>query len=218
MQVHKGFGSTMNNSRGFIAAEFLFSIILAAGLCIVLFSLTFTLSMAEVAQYIAFSSSRAHAAAHVDQEQQEKMGQDKYKELINSNALKNLFASDSSWFEVSKTADIRGAGASGKTFSEYENNGVADRVPQVGVRFDFKAKLLAVKVPMLGSTKGDGTEDGFTAKVTAMLIREPTQKECWELQVKERYQAILNLDSRYSKLDKGGDATYRKAPMEDNGC
>jgi hypothetical protein len=209
----------MNNSRGFIAAEFLFSIVLAAGLCIVLFSLTFTLSMAEVAQYIAFSASRAHSAAHVDQDQQEKMGQDKYKELLNTSALKNLFtADDSGWFQVSKTADIRGAGANGKTFEDYENNSIADRVPQVGVRFDFKAKILNMKVPMLGSTTGEGTDDGFTAKVTALLIREPTQKECWELQVKERYKAILSLDSRYSKLDRNGDAVYRAAAMEDNGC
>jgi len=219
MRGQKRFVSTMNNSRGMISAEFLFSIVLAAGLCIVLFSLTFTLSMAEVAQYIAFSTSRAHSAAHVDQDKQEQMGKDKYKELLNNGALRNLFNNpDGGWFELSKAPDIRGAGVTGKQFDDYNNSTVDDRVPQVGVRLDFNAKIMSVKVPMLGSTKGESTEDGFNAKITAFLIREPTQKECWELQIKERYKAILSLDSRYTKLDRGGDRIYRQAPMEDNGC
>ncbi len=37
-------------------------------------------------------------------------------------------------------------------------------------------------------------DDGFSANVSGLLIREPTQEECWA-QVKERYRAIYNLDS-----------------------
>jgi hypothetical protein len=218
MKEQKAVFKIVNDSRGMLSAEFLFSLVLAAGLCIVLFSLTFSLSMAEVAQYIAFSSSRAHAAAHLDQDKQEQMAKDKYNELVNNKILKNLFNSaDGGWFSLGKP-EIAGGGPSGKFFDDYNNNNLDDRVPQTGVRFDYITKLLSVKIAFLGSTADDTTEGGFKAKVTALLIREPTQKECWNLQVKQRYSAILSLDPRYSRLDKGGNSLYQQAPMEDNGC
>lgn len=213
MRKSKSFSRTIQNESGMISAEFIFAIVIAAGLSIVFFALNFTLSMAEVAQYIAFSASRAHAAGHVDQTKQEQMAKDKYLALINNPVLKPLFNKpDGGWFQLSPQIDVRGGGASGRSFdSDYKT--AEGRVPQVGVRFDFSPKLLSLKVAFLGSTSED--DEGFSAKVTAFLIREPTQQECWDLQVKRRYESILNLDSRFKELARD---TAAYVPTEDNGC
>lgn len=203
----------IQNSRGFLTAEFLFALVLSAGLSIVLFSLDFTLSMAEVAQYIAYSTSRAHAAGHIDQDKQEELARNKFKELVNNPVLKPLFNNpDVGWFSLSEP-DIRGGGPSGRSFDDYPYQ--EDRVPQVGVRFDFKPQLLNMKIAFLGSTAED-PDAGFSAKITGFLIREPTHQECYDLQIKKRYEAILNLDQRYKILGQSGAGRY--VPMEDNGC
>lgn len=203
------------NSRGFVSAEFIFSLVVCVGMCIVLFSLNFTLSMAEVAQYIAFSSARAHAAGHLDSDKQEQLAKDKFNELINNPVLKPLFNSpDGGWFKLTDF-DVRGGGESNRSFdSDYSHS--EDRVPQVGVRFNFNPRLLNLKIAFLGSTSDDNNGNGFSTKVTGFLIREPTQKECWNLQIKKRYTSILDLDSRYKALGSSGTNKYN--PMEDNGC
>lgn len=204
----------IKNNRGLVSADFIFSFVVAAGVFVVLFALTFTFSMVEVAQYIVFSASRAHAAAHVDQDQQEQMGKDKFKELIDNKVLASLFK-NSSWFALTNL-DLRGGGPKGKTFND-EYSGYNDRIPFIGARADFEAKALNMRVGLLGNTASD---DGYKAKITAFLIREPTQKECMELQIKNRYRAILELDQRY----KGNGTTNalnhvtEYIPMEDNGC
>lgn len=207
----RGLYKPVQNSRGMISAEFIFALVLCVGLCIVLFSLNFTLSMAEVAQYIAFSSARAHAAGHVDQGKQEQLAQEKFNTLINNPVLKPLFNNAGGWFQL-KGFEIRGGGNSGDFNNDYSYE--EDRVPQIGVRFNFHPKILNLKIPFLGSTSEDG--EGFSATITGLLIREPTQKECWELQIKERYKAIMNLDPRYKVLGSAGINKYN--PMEDNGC
>lgn len=207
---------SINNSRGFMTAEFIFSITLCAGLCVLLFALNFTLSMAEVAQYIAFSSARAHAAGHLDQDKQEQMAKDKFAELTNHKVLKTFFTPEgANWFKLS-ALDVRGGGAAGKSFDDiYPAVSDDQRMPQVGVRFSFSPSLLNIKIAFLGSTAED-PDQGFTANISGLLIREPTQKECWDLQVKPRYSAILDLDSRYQELGGSGENKY--IPMEDNGC
>ncbi|MGZ3770630.1 MAG: hypothetical protein ACXVCP_13550 [Bdellovibrio sp.] len=215
MRKFKGFLNPVQNSHGLVSGEFIFSLVMCVGFCIVLFSLTFTLSMAEVAQYIAFSSSRAHAAGHLDQDKQEDLGTRKFKELVNSNVLRPLFNNpDSNWFKLTDF-EIRGGGPSQKNFENEYQSGSADRIPPIGVRFTFIPKLLTVKLPFLGSTE-DENSNGFSSKVTGFLIREPTQKECWELQIKNRYSRILDLDTRYKESGLSGAKKYN--PMEDNGC
>lgn len=215
MRQLKVFLKPVQNSRGFISAEFIFSLTICVGLCIALFSLNFTLSMAEVAQYIAFSSARAHAAGHLDPSKQEQLAKDKFNELINNSVLKPLFNnSDDGFFKLTEL-DVRGGGQSGRNF-ESDYKPANDRIPMVGVRFNFNPRLLNLKIAFLGSTSEDPNGDGFSAKVTGFLIREPTQKECWDLQVKPRYTNILNLDPRYKILGASGASKYN--PMEDNGC
>jgi hypothetical protein len=204
----------ISNPRGIISADFIFALILCVGLCVVLFSLNFTLSMAEVAQYIAFSAARAHASGHIDQDKQKVMGTNKYQELINNPVLKPLFNSpNGGWFKL-VGFEIKGGGASdGGFFDDYPKS--ETRVPQVGVRFKFIPTLLSRKIPFLGSTSEDGTENSFSANVTGLLIREPSMKECKD-QVSARYKNILDLDERYKQLGAASQDKY--FPLEDNGC
>lgn len=214
MRYSKRVSKPILDSRGMMSADFLFALVLCVGLTTVLFALNFTLSMAEVAQYIAFSSARAHAAGHINQQAQEDLAKIKYNALTNHPVLRNLLGSNGNgWFQLS-SFEVRGAGPSGNVFDDYPAD--QDRVPQVGVRFQFSSKLLAIKIPFLGSTSEDDQGAGFSTKVTGLLIREPTQEECWNLQVKRRYDAIINLDPRFGTLGNSGKSKY--IPMEDNGC
>ncbi len=215
MRALKNFPKPIQNSRGMLSAEFLFALVISASMCMVLFALNFSLSMAEVAQYIAFSSARAHAAGQWSQEEQTQAAKDKFAELTNNPVLKPLFNnSEGGWYKLTNL-DVRGGGADGSTFGgDYKET--ADRVPQVGVRIDFVARVLDMTIPFLGSTSNDPGSDGFSAKITGLMIREPTQEECYELQIKPRYSHILKLDSRYGTLGNAGESDYKF--MEDNGC
>jgi hypothetical protein len=221
VNVKKGHRNSIANNCGFISADFIFALVIAMGLSMVLFVMTFTFSVAEVSQYIVFSASRAHAGAHADQTQQEKMGKDKFAELMANKTIAPLFKADG-WF-VLNNLDIRGGGTSGKDYnSEYagykSSGGDYGRIPFVGVRADFEPKLLTVRVPFMGTT-ANPTGNGYKAKLTAFLIREPSQKEC-KGQVDVRYRAILELDQRYkgSGTVSALNGVTKYVSMEDNGC
>lgn len=201
-------------SRGFLAADFLFSIVIASGLCVVFFCLAFTLSMAEVGQYIAYSVSRSHAAAHKTQDDQEKAAKAKFASLQKNPVLRPLFSNG--WFEIGNL-EIRGAGVTGKNFADRypKEDSSAKGVPQVGIRLSFEAKMLNLKIPMLGST--DPNAGGFKAFLTGLMIREPTSEECRNQIKNDRFKAILDLDQRFNKI-VGSAAEKDYVPMEDNGC
>lgn len=204
----------LRNRGGFLAADFLFAIVIASGLCVVFFCLSFTLSMVEVGQYIAFSVSRAHMAGHKTQDDQEQAAKTKFGSLQKNKVLNPLF--NNGWFEITNL-DIRGGGAGGKSFGDrYPKEKDSSRgVPQVGVRLNFEAKMLDIKIPMLGSTDPDGK--GFKAFLTGLLVREPSSEECRKQVKEERYKAILNLDPRFEKsAGRASETDY--VPMEDNGC
>ncbi|HWU42236.1 MAG TPA: hypothetical protein VN132_02320 [Bdellovibrio sp.] len=204
-------GKFINNSRGMMAADFIFSLTLCVGLCIVLFALTFTLSMSEVGQYIAFSTARAHAAAHVDPDQQMAQGMAKYKELLKNPVLKEVFANpNGGWFTLGQPTIKNGL--NGSEFTEYKVD--LKEIPLTGVRLTFQPKLLNMKIAFLGSTAED-SEAGYQANLTAFIFREPSQAECMD-QVKARNSAILNLSTRYQTLGLATSAKY--IPLEDNGC
>lgn len=199
----------IKNNRGMLTAEFLFAFVLCAGMCAVLFALNFTLSMAEVAQYMAFSSSRAYAAAHLDEAKQADLARTKYKELLTNKALKSIFnKGEASWFVLSTPEQLE---ISSTGFSDYPKQ--ENRVSAVGVRLKFEPKVLNMRIAFLGSTAED-PDKGFSAYVTSFLTREPTHKECWE-QMKPRYENIIK-QGNLGKLAQAKVNEY--VPLEDNGC
>ncbi len=212
-------GVTMSlklNNRGFLSADFIFSLILGITVSMMLFAMCFTFSTIEVAQYIAYSVGRAHMAGHENPEKQIEMANHKYDYLTKKTILGLLFR-QGGWFEL-RRPDIRN-GLNNKDFSsDYPYSSEAEgRLPQTGVRLDFVAKVLNFKVAFLGKSSED--DKPFLARVTGLLFREPTSKECREqLKGINRYNAILNLDTRFLALDpsRGNNPSY--FALEDNGC
>lgn len=209
----RNFHSRISNSRGFLTADFLFSLVIASGLCILFFCISLTLTMAEVSQYIAFSVTRAHMASHRDQSAQEDMAKAKFATFQKNKVLAPLLTNG--WFEL-KNLVIRGGGPSGKDFSDRypAGNPSEPNIPQVGVRLDFEAKILKTSVPLLGSSTNP---DGHKAFVTGLMIREPSAQECLEQIRGQRYKAILQLDPRFEKI-AGSSSETSYVAMEDNGC
>lgn len=199
---------------------------MAAILCMMTFAFATTLSMIEIAQYVAFSTSRAHIAAHENQQRQTALAEGKFNSFTKAGvfpALSPLLLND--WFEIDPTSlDIRGGGqgfggASSSTFNE-EYGFESDSIPQTGVRFRFRAKILKMNVPLLGALS---EEDDFGTWVTGLLIREPTSEECRKtFETNIRFTAIKKLDrhNRFQRAvsiqDANADQSY--FPMEDNGC
>jgi hypothetical protein len=198
----------MKKNAGMTSIDFLFSLTIASVFCMVMFALCFTFTVVEISQYIAFSVSRAHMAAHMDQSLQEQMAKNKFAELINNPVLKPLYTNG--WFELTGP-EIRGGGQSG-VFQDYPQQAATS---PIGIRLKFNAKLLVLNFSLLGSTNPEG--NGFLANITGLLIREPTTKECKDTFKNEtRYRTLLNLDA--SRFSIGNASADKYVPMEDNGC
>lgn len=207
-----------NNSSGFITGEFIFAMVLAAGVSSVLFAITFTLSVIEISQYISFASTRSMISGNMTPEDQEQAAKDKYKNIINKKPLRGLFFGDGAMFALSTDIDVRIGGSSGKDFREAYASAGADltRTFYTGTRIELTPKIMNMKIAFLGSTSESGEATAFTTKLDSLLIREPSWQECNELYVNQRYQAIGNMNDRFKEYGNKGSSQY--VPLEDNGC
>ncbi len=204
----------MLNQRGFVTTEFLFAIIIAFGMTLVTFALTFTLSTVEVAQYVTFSASRAHAAGNYDAASQKKQAQLKYDELMGNSEIAPLFTNG--WFKISKSSDLEIRSGSGDNFEkDYPVAQGSGRGTHQGVRMNLAANILEMRLPLLGNITPDG--DGFKTKLSALLIREPSQQECYKY-MELRKDALFdngNFENRFTRFKKSGNVPI---PWEDNAC
>ncbi|MES3037566.1 MAG: hypothetical protein V4736_06625 [Bdellovibrionota bacterium] len=207
--------SLIKGQGGFLAVDFLFSMIIAALVSMMLFAMASTYTVIEIAQYIAFSSARAHASAHINYQEQQKLARAQFAKLTADPVLGPLFRNG--WFELT-LEDVRsGKSADQNDFEADYPKSTGAPIPQVGVRLQLNAKLLKMRLGPLGSSD-DGNGNGFTTKITGFLIREPTWEECWDqMKLDPRYESILRLDSRYGGIAGPGKARGYLA-MEDNGC
>lgn len=203
--------SPIRNQRGFVVTDFIFSIIIAVGLGVVVFSISYSLVVVEVTQYVSFATSRAHAAANKDPDEQKAKARRKFDHLINNNkAIGSIFKNG--WFEIGTSAkvDIR----SGKTGDGRTFEGLGDSPNRnwfIGVSVPLNIKVLALNLPLLGETAPDHP-DGFPTKLNSFLIREPSSKECKDF-MEQRRNAIKNLPSAQTYFDQNAYVA-----MEDNGC
>lgn len=225
--TRRGMNNPLKDRRGFLSVDFLFAMTIAAVLLMMSFAFTTTLSMIEIAQYIAFSTARAHAAGHETQEKQALIARKKFEAYQDDKlfpALAPLLKNG--WFALDpKTLDIRGgghptSGSTGETFDEdYGFDQGSRAVSQIGVRFRMQAKILKMNIPFLGTLSED---DDFGTYVTGLLLREPTSEECRRLfEQNQRFNAILDQDSRFRGIYQGGTPGSKQGaymPMEDNGC
>lgn len=211
-QIHRS-ATVGRRQQGFIVADFIFSMTLAAGMGILLFSLSYSLAVVEVTQYVSFSVARAQVGSNKSPDEQAKKAQDKYVQYASGKgAIGMLYQGD--WFKLGKTEklDIRsGQTGNGKTFSEDLAGGADKRPWFIGVSFPLTIGLLKFKFPFLGDTAPD-SDGGLATKINTMLIREPSERECKDF-MEQRRSALKALPSGQQFFD-----TNAYFPMEDNGC
>lgn len=219
----------LRNNRGILTVDFLFAMAVSGVMCVLMFAFSSTLALIEISQYIAFSTARVQAAGHLTQAKQFNQARDKFASFIDPKAYPGLAPLLlNGWFEVDqKSVQIRGGGsastASGSgDFSQeygYENNSL----PQIGVRFIFKAPVLKFNIPLVGKV---GEENDFGTYITGMIFREPSSEECSSQMTEDiRFKAVQGLDGRYQSIYSSGMYGGRHTPkadsyfaMEDNGC
>jgi len=177
----------LKNQKGLLTLDFIFAILLMFTFSAILFGFTITFSAVEIAQYATFAAARANFAANKNTDEQQKLGKDKFDELIkNKNSvLGNFFRNG--WFSLSdvKIADFN------EEFSPDPNK---DSDTFIGARATFVAKILSMRVPLLGNT----TDDDLSANISSYLMREPTEEECLQF-VQQRFSQIQALRPGFSQ-------------------
>ena len=199
-----------NSQQGFLTVDFLFAIIACIGCLMFLLRISISLVSAQVAQYIVYSSARAHSAGDISKQDQIDAGELKYKTLLKEAGLvAGLLTPGES---IQKSGVI---GNFNSIYSPPEDGSAESGTPFIGARSEIKLPRLGMTVPFLGKTS-DGEEE-FKANVSAMIFREPSSEECQTFYKKEnRYEEILKRDS--ARFGQAGSFSSAYVPMEDSGC
>jgi hypothetical protein len=207
------FKSKIKDQAGLIVADFIFSIVLASGLGIILFSMSYTLAVVEVTQYVSFATARAGMAGNKSADEQEKKARAKYTQLITGKgAVGTLYGT--AWFTAGSPdkLDVRqGPTGNGAMFSDDLAGGNDRRNWFMGVSVPLTVGILKFNLPLIGDTAPD-SDNGLETSLNAMLIRDPSEKECKDF-MEQRRQALKQLPS--------GAQFYEPASyigLEDNGC
>ena len=210
----------MKNQRGMITVDFLFAFVLVMGFSSILFALSFSLTVAEITQYVTFASARNYMAGNIhhdgnDTSSQVGLAKLKYAQLLTNPVLTPLYSNG--WFGVAPEPEI--GDISQQVIPEYQQPG--DHPNEFwGVGTRFVARMLDFNIPFYGSTnpEGDGSGDSFNTFLGSYLGREITTMECLSF-MNMRWQAIRALPvttgaQPYSTHAQGaGYVSY-----DDNGC
>jgi hypothetical protein len=190
----------LRNERGILTFDFMFALFMAIGFAIVLFSVSITLSLVEVAQYVTYATSRAYNGGHETQDLQTQNGQNKYNDIMSNSVFKGIFGLGLVTLSAPQLSDFS---------SDYAEDD-PDNAIEVGARIPMDAKLLHLNIPLLGST----TEDSSIGKATlnSYLMREVSTTECREGFNRVRYDNINQL-SPYSAAPNA-----KAVLITDNGC
>lgn len=214
--------SRLKKQFGVVTTEFIFSFIIASGMSVVLFALTYTLLVVETLQYVSYSVARAHLASNLTPQKQIEAGRKKYSALTQGDsAIARIFKS--SWFEIGSSDEIifrQGLSADGtggpKDFSaDLGGGGENINMRYQGVSFRFLPKILNIKLLSLGSTNPDGDDSVFETRINTMLIRESSQEEC-----RQFYKSRTQVDV-WKRLVENSSLTIVPSEFslaEDNGC
>ncbi|MGE3973865.1 MAG: hypothetical protein AB7F59_04990 [Bdellovibrionales bacterium] len=194
----------MMNQRGSLTVDFIFGLVLASGVSAILVALCFTLSIVEVAQYVAFSTSRVYFAAHQTEAQQIQRAEDKFKELLAYRSMKQLLTGP--WFSVTyvTTGDLR---------SEYPPVDLNDSDTFYGTRLAIESKVLNMKIPFFGSV---GSDNGFKSNINSFLGREPNFDECQRFE-EDRWNKFRALNPTFQP-SASVQVSDPYVTIMDNGC
>lgn len=193
------------SSAGFITIDYLFAFTLTMGFTAILFSLSLTLTVASITQYVTFSAARGFSSSHTTVAEQSNFAAAKFKSLVASSVLGPFY--NNGWFKIS-TPDIGDL-----TASRPELTGIDAKF---GVGTQFTAAILDFNIPFFGKTDpdSDGSGRGFQAYIFSITGRESTMEECLQFS-SQRWNLIKAMDNRYS----GGQYTNdRYVSIADDGC
>lgn len=192
----------IQNQKGSLTIDFIFALVLVLSMTLLLGVFSFSLSVVEGIQYLAFSSSRAYFAGNVSLEEQKKMGQQKFDTLSKDGAYKSFLKKE--WFSVTPI----GFEDFAKTYEKEDSRDIFE-----GVRLKIVIGLLDLNLPIFGSTTKDGS---YSTYINSFIGREPSSEECMGV-VANRMNAILKL-SNASYSNVGSTAKKAYASFDDNGC
>ena len=195
---------TLGDESGILTLDFIFATILVFSFTAILFALSLTFTVSYVVQYMTYASSRLYFAAHINQDQQSQLAQQKFQELKTNPVIAPFFSN--AWFELEEPK----IGDHNRLYPQSEDPSV-DSSTFWGTRVGFRAKILEMRIPYLGTTATE--EGGFQAQLGSYLAREPTTVECVEDFSELRLEKIKELDSSYQQ---GSVRDY--IPIYDNGC
>lgn len=203
----------MTNERGMITVDFLFAFVLVMGFSALLFALSFSLTVAEITQYITFASARTYMAGNLTRERQYQLGQAKYQELKGHAVFAPLYGNG--WFEISPEAVL---GDMAEVVPGYQQSGT-DPNKFWGAGTTFIARMLEFEIPFYGSTasQGDGSGSGFATFMGSYLGREITAAECLKFTA-ERWKAIRALPVQGAAAYNTNTSENGYWAYDDNGC
>lgn len=195
----------LKNEKGLITLDFVFALVLVFAFTAILFTVSLTLSVVEIAQYITYASARNYFAGHQTKQRQEELAEAKFNQLANAAALKPLF--NNGWFELK---DFRVG--EGDVYQEIQQN--PDRFTFYGTTVYLRAPVLNFRVPFFGRTAED-EDSAFEAQIASWLAREPTTFECREFN-QERMKLIKQIGGNTYNAPQINENAY--VVMTDNGC
>ncbi len=208
------------NEKGSITIDFLFALVLVAGLSTVLFSLSITLTVSSIVQYMTFAAARNLNAADADSATQGQQAREKFSNLAQSRVLAPLFVG--TWFEL-QNPDFYGQPGNLQSFRpefNYQGQDVGQADEFIGFAVTFYARVLDFKIPFFGSTtdEGNGSGDGFKTEIGSFIGKEPSAQQCENFN-QARWRAIRRLNVG------NGNADYSTNTQEtgyiaigDDGC
>lgn len=233
-QIVKKINKHINNQSGFMTAEFLFAFTMVIGAGMLIFALTFALTTVEIAQYIVWSTARAHAAGNTSADDSLKAGETKYRNVTAAFPLLTGNGSDTPWFvmpKVENKAEVVIGDISDsirKKDSAIDSGNAAEpggevRHPWIGVESSIELKLLSgMNIPFIGKVTVSPEE--FKFPIRGILFRHPSTIECQNFFQNKFTQGVKVLPEENGSLqltpwkDLSGTADTDFAPMEDNGC
>lgn len=206
---------SINNSSGFLVADFLFSFVLVISCGIIIFAMTFSLATIEVAQYIVWSSARSYSAANLKASDSKTAGENKFNNLAAKYPLLTGVGGTGSspWFELTGF-DVGDNASAGLSQVNIANSiGTENRHPWTGARANLHLKLFeSIKIPFLGKIATDASV--FTFPIRAFILRNPSQEECLNF-----FKTENRFDQGIKKLENWNSLPLSNyVAIEDNGC
>ncbi len=195
----------ISNSKGLITLDFVFALVLVFAFTAILFTISLTLSVVEITQYVTFASARNYFAGHQTIQDQERLAQAKFKQLSNAGPLKPLY--NNGWFEL-KNFQV----GPGTAYQQIQQE--PDRFTFYGAAVYLRAPILNFRVPFFGRT-AENEDDAFEAQITSWLAREPATEECREFN-EARMRLIKQIGGNTYNHPQVSENAY--AVMTDNGC